>query len=188
MEYGNSWVDIANEALAMIGTAHVDDLEGSDNETQFVNTLLPTVLNNVFSSYEWNCARTRAILSPITETPPFGYAYYFEFPSDLARVVEISATAYEIEGNRILSDAETINIKYIKLPSEPTLINPPKLRMGISTTLASMLAVPLAGSTSIANNLEQKALMYINEAKTIDNHNLAPEFDSPFSDNLWTSR
>lgn len=188
MTYDNSWTGIANEALAMIGTEQIQNLDGVENTDKFVNLLLPSTIEDVFSSYQWNCARKRVVLDPLVDSPPYGYSYYFQFPDNLARIIRVSTNDYTIEGKKILTDEETINLEYTALPSTPDEINPPKLKTAIVLKLASLLATPLAGNLQQANNLEQKYQYALNEAKTIDNHNLSPEFDSPFGTNLWTSR
>lgn len=79
---------------------------------------------SVLSTYPWNFARTRAVLSLNAIDPAFGYPDSYNLPNNFLAVVFIGdnyddayETDYSVEGNQILIDnngASTMNICYIK--------------------------------------------------------------------------
>lgn len=181
MDYQDTWVSISNQALARLGSKQITSLEDNDNTSKFCNTLLPLAVKNVFGTYNWNCAKSRVILShidPLSEeysAPPFEYLYYFELPVGFYKIVWISSENYKQEGNKILANDETIDLIYMKLPTEPTEINPPALRSAVIANLAYLLSKPLLGAENSASNLYQESMVYIQNAKIQDSNDIEIE-------------
>lgn len=186
--YNESWVSIANEALSKIGNDQIEDLQSGDNTSQFCNSLLTASIRKVFGMHNWNCLKTRVQLSPLVETPSFGYSYKFQLPENFTKIVEINVDDYTVEGDKILADSTLVELVYICLPEDATKISPSVLRSALVASLASSLAVPLAGSNSIANQLGNEFILLLAEAK-IQNDG-KPEISEEYisgDGTLWTS-
>lgn len=163
--YNESWVSLVNEALSRIGNSQIDSLSDSSNTVAFCNKLLPTAIRTVFGLHNWNCAKKRIQLPPLTERPDFGYNYMFQLPENFSKIIEINSSDYSIEGDKILANEDYLNLVYIKLPEDATEINPSILRAALVTCLAYNLATPLSGSSSITTQLYSEFSQLIAEAK-----------------------
>ena len=160
MNYSKTWLTIANKALAILGNSLLEDLNDGSNEANYVNTLLPSAIEKVISIYDWRCLRTRASLSMITDVPVYGYAYKFALPTDLARLIEVSCDEdWSREGNYILTDAEEVNVTYIRLPDQPT-----EMTQEVNNVIALQLAYDYCNSTTSNSSLKSQLYSELNTA------------------------
>lgn len=163
--YNKTWVSIANESLARLGTSQIDSLETSGSTETFCNQLLPATISMVFGTHDWNCARKRVSLSMSANIPAFGYAYQFTLPNDFSKAQDVSSLDYSIEGNQLLCNDEFVNMIYIALPEDASFIIPPMLRSAIVLCLAYMLCEPLTGSSTLTTQLYNEFSVALSNAK-----------------------
>jgi len=188
-KYNESWVSIVNEALSKIGDAQIEDLQAGDNTTSFCNTLLTSALRKLFGLHNWNCVKKRVHLNALVESPTFGYLYQYQIPENFSKIVDITSEDYSLEGDRILSNDSSLDLVYIYLPEDATSINPSILRSALVTGLAAMLAIPLAGSNALANQLNNEFSVLVAEAKIQNDSKKEEKEEMSFGDGtLWINR
>ena len=191
LEYSNAWVDLVNEALARIGSDQITSLDDTTNTAMFCSNLLPSALRTVFGLHNWTCSITRALLTPVSdETPPFEFLYYYNLPTKYIRLIEISTSDYKIEGNRLLSNEESIQIVYTVLPEDPTTISPTLLRETVVALLAHKLSTPLTGSAQLANSIYSEFASLVAEAKIQNDISVNENayIDDLSNNDLWINR
>lgn len=118
-----SSIEICNNALILIGQEPVITLDDTSKQARLCKRLYTSTLEALLRQYPWTFAIKRVILSRDVETPAFGKAYQFTLPSDCLRIVNIfvsdndhdyiSDDEYTVEGNKILTDYETIYLRYV---------------------------------------------------------------------------
>ena len=169
-----SEVQICNLALERIGGRRITSLIDNSEDARACNSLFASLRDEIISSAQWPFAMKRAALSRLTDTPAFGFDYTYQLPSDMLRLImlvaddgETQITEFEIEGKTVLTDEETVYIKYIKRETDQT-----KFTAGFVKALSAKLAAELAGilakSNGLRSELNQTALVDLNIGLSMD--------------------
>jgi len=135
---GLSQLEICNHALLKVGADTVDTLteptssaDGTKRSISLCNTFFDQAYEEVLRIYPWNSAKKRATLT-LTDNPDFGYEKRAALPDDFIRLVNVfryederdQGTAWVVEGGYILSDYDTMYLKYIAKPTDTTELEP----------------------------------------------------------------
>ena len=169
----SSQVDIANQALVMLGEKKIISFDDETQVASAVKTMYAPCKSFVLRSYDWNCSVKTVVPAMLNETP-LGWDYAFAWPEDALRVIDVidpnqpyqSNMEWEIEGKKIYTDVKNPYIRATFIVSEP------ELDAHVERTLVMALARDLSYAITADNGREQnmdalfeKALM---EAKTTD--------------------
>jgi hypothetical protein len=103
--------------------------------------------------------------------PDFGYNYQYVLPVDFDRFKRIWRRRFQhwtIEGNRLLTDDDSVNAEYIRKVTDPTEFDPLFTEVLI-LLLALKMVNPLAGTNAVAliQNLKQELLEATKRAKAV---------------------
>ena len=110
---------------------------------------------------------SRLSQSPDPETL---YQYAFQIPVDTIRIWKVmSYSRYTIVGGYLYSNERSLLCRYIYNVSEAYL--PPHLVKAIEYKLAAELAVPVTEDMAKAQFYEQKYMLQVAQAQTIDSQN-----------------
>lgn len=182
IEYGNSWVEIANRALGRIGKGRIDSLITGDELAQYVNTFLGEAVESVLFARSWSFA-ARVELARSASAPEYGYDYAYVMPSDIVNLVEVytGGAAYKPEGDLILTDAEEAFITYIPRPADPGAL-PGYVKRAISTRLAFLLTSPLTSSDALSARIAQEDALALEDAVRADARRFDPGEPDPWYD------
>lgn len=125
----NSEVEICNIAITKIGhEGFINSLSEDSKAARVMNYLYAPMRDVVLRSHLWRFARKRAALAPLTDSVAFDGGKYFQIPSDCLRVVGTDRNyqygRWIVEGDKILSDATTMNIVYIAQITNVALMDP----------------------------------------------------------------
>lgn len=162
--YPSSWTEIANLALGRLTSSRINNLLQPDNDlSSQCNLLIGQAVDMVYVEHSWKGATKRAQLNKLTETPAFGFAYFYQMPTDWVRNpdqeregqrsnIDTGGAEYTIEQDRLLTDAETVYMAYIARPDDVSKIRP-YLRIAISLALAFLLTTALTSSESLAQRI-----------------------------------
>lgn len=111
---------LANLALGHLGEAKIMDLQEDTPAARRVSTSFGLVRDSLLRSHHWNFAIKRASLSRLAADPLSGFAYQYQLPTDCLRVLEVNgrtggndAAAYSLEARAVLTDDETVIIRYV---------------------------------------------------------------------------
>ena len=169
--------DLANAALAYLGDSAITDISDTTNKPARVcNQFAQRAINETLRLGRWNKATKRAVLVKDATGPAFGYTYSYKLPDDFLRMLEIngeewqdSTEFYEIEDDRLLSDEDKAEIRYIgriEIAQADDL-----LKEAIALRLAVKVAVPLTGSAEMQAamlGMFQKALAEARQADAVE--------------------
>jgi hypothetical protein len=150
-------VDIANQALTFLGQDTIIALDEENKAARLCNANYELIRDEVLEEFDWNCASERASLAQDSSTPEWGFDYQYQLPTTplclMVREVYEEEAGYEwkVEGQYVVTDAETCNIRYTKqLTSVPEMSG--RLRQAIAFKLASHIAFNLTGSAAMSEN------------------------------------
>jgi len=159
---------IVNMALSKIGAKTINDLD-TDTSVPAVNARIhfEQTRDSLLRSHWWRFASARATLSQDTVSPDFEYDNQFLLPADFLRAKSIfgdNATAaenirfnYAIEGQKLLTDEGSVELRYIKRVTDASKFDPLFIEL-LVLSLALKLIGPLAGGapklqTQVQNEL-----------------------------------
>jgi hypothetical protein len=154
-------VTVCNAALSRLGEARIVDLNADAKVSRACLLNFPLARDEVLRAHWWNFATERAALTELSTTPYFGYDHQYQLPVDCLRVIEVNGVSsvghpldqWEIEGQKLLSDEETVQIRYIKRITDLNLFDSLALE-ALIVLLASKLAPAIqGGSTSKATEM-----------------------------------
>lgn len=113
--------------------------------------------------------------------PDFEYACQMDKPANCLHVIrEYSKTEFRVEGEYILSNADTLQIEYIEKITDMSKCSPLFVDL-LAWRLAASLAVPLRGSNSLADKMDEKARKKLARAKKRDSQEGTRRDDAPYS-------
>jgi hypothetical protein len=153
--------DICNQALGRVGAPHVMDIDDANNKSARVcKNTFEIAVREVARAGDWNCLKDRIELGRLTEAPVFEWAYQFQLPANFISLVELNGFPvtgtmgedWEIEGNKLLTDAETAKVRFIGY-NEKTHEWDPLFVNAVVVLLASKIALPIRQDDSLAQAL-----------------------------------
>ena len=171
-------VDICNSALNMVGASIITSLTEDSKAARVCNQRYTFVRDAVFRAHPWNCLIKRVKLGQDATAPVYKFAYRYSLPSDpyCLRVLTISDDgneerrdiAYKVEGNRyLLTDERTVYIQYISRDEDPNQYDF-LLIEAIAARMASDIAYPLVGSSTLSTNMFAMYEIKLKEARFAD--------------------
>ncbi len=154
-----SETDICNQALGVIGALRIDNLDDtSEPNPQTIQCRLhyEQTRDALIRSHYWRFASTRANLTEDSESPDFEFDNQFDLPDDFMRLKSVfgdNSTATEntrysfaIEGQLLLTNDSTVELRYIKKVTDVTEFDPLFIEVLI-LKLALKLTGPLTGGS-----------------------------------------
>jgi hypothetical protein len=117
-----SVVDTINEALDRVGERPITSLSDGTPPANLASRMWPNTRDKVLRDHPWNFAVKRTITAPDTAAPDWGFLYQHSLPSNCLRLIEIrdlDRDQYQLESNKILTDEDTLYIRYIARITDP---------------------------------------------------------------------
>lgn len=179
MAESSSEVDICNSALTLFGEATILAIDPPDG------TLAATLCaqhyhkcrNAAMRAFPWGFAMKRAALNQLTAAPDWGFKYQYQYPPDCLRIWKIehsSRTDWKREGDKILTDLQSLNVLYISKVIDPNQFDSLFLD-ALAARLGATLCIPLSGKKTTAEMLWGLYVKKIEEAQEIDSQEGEPE-------------
>lgn len=165
-------IELVNRSLALLGVESVTSLTDNTKAASVASILFDDTRASVFRAHPWNCLIKRAALPKDVTAPVYGYNNRFVLPSDYLRLLAVEdtgsiSTPFQIEGAFILSDNDSMNIKYVSLETDVTKYDS-LLIDALCARLAADLAQPLLQSTSAMQEMWRMYELKLREARFVD--------------------
>ena len=166
-----SAVDIANSALNNIGASTINSLTEDSVAARIVNQRYTFVRDAVFRAHPWNCLVRRASLAQNSTAPTWGYTYAYNLPTDpyCLRVLRLEKLYldYKVEGRTIVSDEQTMKIKFIARVTDPNEYDT-LLIESIAARLAADICYGITNSNALVANMVALDESKLKEARFVD--------------------
>lgn len=165
---------IANSALAKLGADRIISLTDDTREARILKEQYEKVRDDLLRAHPWNFAIKRVLLPALTTAPAFGFSKQFQVPVDCLRVLNIDAQDFEWEkeGDKIVSDADSIGIRYIARVL-PGMFDSCFCEV-LATKLAADVCFAITQSTSLKETLLKDYLQKLREARSFDGQEGGP--------------
>lgn len=166
----NTKTTVCNMALThLAGTLLVDVATDDTTEADLCNANWDSCRDFVLEARDWTFARVRDELTKDAAAPDFEWSSRFEKPSDCLVLRRIARQAtnteirepFELEGNWILADVDTLYVIYTAQITDVTLFSPAFVR-ALAYYLASVLA------PALTENLKLEQVLYQQYERVLD--------------------
>jgi len=162
-------VDVANIGLVQLGAETISALDEDSPQAKKINAIFEYILKEVLRAHPWNFAIARASLAQLTTSPEFDYTYAFQLPSDCLKVIRLEDTFddFKIEGDTLVTDASSVNLKYIKYVADPNEWDSGFIT-AFATRIAAEITFGLTGSLSLQAAKFDEYARKLGEARSLD--------------------
>ena len=172
-----SFVEIASNALRLLGDDPITSFGDDTERARLVNAIYEEMRDEVTRAAVWNCCKSRQVLASLSETPAFGWAYYHQLPADCLRVVDVlsgdTRIDHTIEGRRLMTDVSSVNLIFLQRVTDPNEFDVLFIS-AYTARIAAELALPVSGSNTVATAMWTAYDKKITEARTIDSQEGTP--------------
>lgn len=164
--------EIANAALVEVGGATITDLT-TDTTTHgdIVRRFYAHTLDSMLRQYTYNFSLARQALSKDTTGPDFEFTNSFSLPVDpyCLRALEMwnSLAEWKVEGRKLLTDDDSVNLKYISRVTNPVEFDD-LFTDALIFKIAANIAVPIKRDNALAVKLLEIAELKVQTARTHD--------------------
>lgn len=168
-------MSLANAALTLLGEPPIISFNDAVEGARAVSQRYDDVRRAVLRAHIWNSAKARASLPKLATAPDFGYTTQYQLPSDALRVViegdllDTGSTArnFAIEGRKLLTDASSINLHYIRDLTDVNEMDS-LLFEAIAARLAAEIAMRITNSVEREDKAWERYNEKLSEARSID--------------------
>jgi len=166
---------IANLALTRLGADRITniDTELTENASK-IRAVFDFLRDEVLRSHPWNFAVSRVNFNKLTTTPLYGFANQFQIPGNVLRILPRGtgsdsnlASAYKVEGDKVLTDDSTFQAKCILRIEDTTKWDSAFVEI-FATRLQAELAYAIINSRTVAADLFNLYLQKLRAAKAFD--------------------
>lgn len=183
-----SKTDICNRALIKLGKATIRDIDTDETpQGTLCKAVYVSMLDEVLRQAEWNFAVSRQALNKdASGFPLYEWAYRFILPTNppVIKIISVQNNIpFKIEGNYLVSNSDSIKLKYIARITDPNLYDSLFINV-LVLRLAYEISFSLTSQTSLSDNIYKQYILALEEAK---NQNSQDDNELPIQDSTWTN-
>ena len=167
-------VQICNIALGWLGGNPIMSVDDLSTEAMLCKQNYDLAREFTLEARDWSFAKDRYVLLPMDPGPPFEYSHWFQLPAGYSRVTRICKDEkmkvkidWVKEGNVILANNAILYMYYIKKITDESIF-PSGFTNTLVARLAADIALSLTASRPMAEAMEQKYRMFLEESGTMD--------------------
>jgi hypothetical protein len=183
-----SKTDICNRALIKLGKATIRDIDTDESpQGTLCKAVFVPMLDEVLRQAEWNFAVNRQALNQdASNSPLYEWAYKYILPTvpPVIKIISVENNVpFKIEGNFLVSNSNSIKLKYIGRITDPNLYDPLFINV-LVLRIAYEISFSLTSQTSLGDNIYKQYLLALEEAR---NQNSQDDNELPIQDFVWTN-
>lgn len=173
-----SSVDIANQALYILGALPIVSMDDNTTEADLMRTMYEPAKQQCLRSYPWRCATKTATLAQLS-TPPVNTYWQFQYawPDDAIRILRVYNLSYpyniqnmtdewESNGRTLLAHQAEVAADYVFDVPEPQMDS--HVSMVLVAQLAMDCSYAITGGVSRESQLAKMYDRKLQEARTTD--------------------
>lgn len=176
----NSRTSIVNMSLARFGAKRINSYEDSSDtklEAIYCRLFFEQTAKALIRSHWWRFAKDRVALSQDTTDPDPQWDYAFHLPNDFLRAVGVydgssligglTTDSYELAGKRLLINASSVNLKYIRWVPDVTEWDPLFVEVFV-LHLAQRLVTPLSQDANLLVTINNELVPLTRKVRAMD--------------------
>jgi hypothetical protein len=166
-------------SLARIGAKRIadyDDTSEPNPETVYCRIFYEKTRDALLRSHLWRFAKARAALV-CAGAPVFQWDYKYPLPADFLRLISVyddsdtvdgkPLDSYELEGNMLLIDSATCNLRYIRKVANPDDWDALFMEVYV-LSLAKKLVMPLAQDLKLKFDTDRELAILMPKVRAMD--------------------
>lgn len=164
-----SETSVCNMALGRIGSTRINAMTDTTEPAIHCRLHYDQARDALLQSHWWKFALARAVLSEDTVAPAFQWAHQFILPSDCLRVIGLyePGPSYSLEGQRLLTDEATIQIRYVRKITDVGAFSPLFIE-ALALSLALRLVMPLSQDKALRDQVEGEYRRTVQTARLVN--------------------
>ena len=179
----SSNVDIASNALQMLGAKAINSFDDSGAGAAAAKALYEPLLTALLTNTYWRFAIKKASLNLLSQTPLNEWKYAFQIPTDNLKIEKAyHLRSYQIYQNFLYANQNSVEIDYVY--RVPESLFPSYFELAFTYKLASEFALAVTDDANKNQLYEQKFRLALADAMAADAQQ-HPQFaiqDQPFTD------
>ena len=136
-------IQLVSNALILLGDRPIASLAEDSTGATLGSNLFENTYLAMLQNHRWRFAIKTQELNRLSAKPKTGYTYAFQLPPDFLYAVKCDSTNFEVYGNELHSNNESLTLDYTRRISEDML--PAYFAKALEYNLATIFAVPLTG-------------------------------------------
>lgn len=140
-----SIVGICNDALDIVGHRPITSLTEGTRAASLCNRKWPIIRDRELRKIAWNFSIKRTNTAPESTAPDWGFTYQHQIPNGCLKVLDVRDLRredYQVEGNKILTNDDTLYVRYIARITDPNQYDPQFVSM-VAHAMAAEINEPL---------------------------------------------
>ncbi len=179
-----SKIDIASNALIMVGDAAINSFTDPGAGALTASNLYDTAYETLLSDHRWTFAHAKTTLSKLAQAPLNDWQNAFQIPTDKKILVIYGVypdSPYDIVQDTVYSNSGTVQIDYTFKPDESKL--PAHFVTALQLRLAAQFAVSITDDNTLASLYAGQAEDALAKSRGIDSQSRTtqPIKSSPFT-------
>ena len=171
----SSKVDLANEALLVLGADTITSFSDTSINAVMVNRFWTTERDVVLRSHRLICAIATANMAALSDTPIIDWEYKFALPTDpyCLRVLDVRTVTgdikldHEVHGRELLTEESSVDITYISRVEDVALYDA-LLYEALVFRMAWKLSYPITRDLGVMQSMGQMYEAVVREARSMD--------------------
>lgn len=171
-------IEICNLALSYLGQGPITNLMSPQNATEQLCELhFDPCRDAVLEAHDWTFAISRLVLTTPDLTPPeWGFAYRFQLPTNLLRVIwagrQQDENVYDtfdwrVENDYLVTDANPVWIRYVQVVEDSSKFSPLFVQ-ALACRLAMEMCVSITENVALYGRLVEMFGAKLQEAVNMD--------------------
>lgn len=172
----HSDVGICNSGLQRIGQAPILSFDDDTIRSNYCKIFFPVERDFLLRIYPWNFSTKRAVLQQSATAPVWGFAYAYPLPADFMRMIKTDSDAldYKVEGGAIVTDEESVKIKYSAQITDATKFDAAFAEL-LAMRISAVISYPLIESNTLTEKMWMLYEEYEIEAFSADGQEGTPD-------------
>lgn len=173
-----SSTEIVNAALRRIGGSRINSLTDGSTNGNIASDLYTEVRDDLLRGHPWNFATKRRKLARSSTAPAFEFDHAYPLPSDWLRTISVHDNdaghgtilfrVEIVEDQRcIVTSSDEVYLRYVYRVTDPNLMTA-DFRTAFSYALARDMAIPVASSNTLQNQMAGLAERRLSKARSTD--------------------
>ncbi len=177
--------DVINVALRLVGASPIISRDDGTTPANTVDDLYDEVRDDLLRSHPWNFATKRVQLAESATAPTFEFDHAYALPNNWLRTISVhdndaghSTILFreeQVANQRVIvTSSDEVWLRYVAEVDDPNLMTA-DFRRALATALARDLAIPLASSNTLRDQLSTEASRTLARARSSDALGAFPE-------------
>ena len=169
----NTPIKICSRASVLMGGSPISSFTDGTVESDVCDAMYEDVARASLTNTRWRFATNQSVLTRIVSSPTGRFDAAYQLPADMLMMNAITVNdlpiEYDIYGDKAYCNAvanDTVIGDYIFRAEEANW--PPYFTIAVEFTMAGILAVSVARDPQLASLMEQKANIFMMQARRLD--------------------